>query len=92
MRARTLDHPCVSQLPEGLAVTGAYADCQTEDGAMDMMGNLHEWTSNPTGVFRGGYYVDTYRNGDGCEYDTEDHGVTYDDYSTGFRCCADAVD
>ncbi len=84
-----LDHPCISQLPEGLAVTGAHADCRTEDGVMDMMGNLHEWTSNPGGVFRGGFYVDTYRNGDGCEYDTEAHGVFYDDYSTGFRCCAD---
>jgi len=87
-----LDHPCVSQLPEGLAITGAHADCRTEDGVMDMMGNLHEWTSDPSGVFRGGYYVDTYRNGDGCEYDTEAHGVSYDDYSTGFRCCADATE
>jgi len=24
-----------------------------------MMGNLHEWTADPAGTFRGGFYVDT---------------------------------
>ncbi|MEM1034105.1 MAG: SUMF1/EgtB/PvdO family nonheme iron enzyme [Myxococcota bacterium] len=87
-----LGHACISQLPEGLAVTGAYADCRTEEGIHDMMGNLHEWTSAPSGIFRGGYFVDTYRNGNGCNYATDAHGTFYADYSTGFRCCADAID
>ena len=54
------------------------------------MGNLHEWTADPTGTFRGGFYVDTTLNGDGCTYRTTAHGVSHRDYSTGFRCCAEA--
>ena len=57
---------------------------------LDMMGNLHEWTANPAGTFRGGFYVDTTVNGEGCLYDTTAHDVLHWDYSTGFRCCADA--
>ena len=53
-----------------------------------MVGNLHEWTSDPNGQFRGGYYMDTHRNGDGCFYKTTAHTPSYRDYSTGFRCCA----
>ncbi|QXD15378.1 hypothetical protein GQ464_000010 [Rhodocaloribacter litoris] len=29
-------------------------------------------------------------HGEGCLYRTTAHGRTYHDYSTGFRCCADA--
>jgi hypothetical protein len=53
-----------------------------------MVGNIHEWTSD--GTFRGGYYLDTKQNGEGCDYKTTAHAKTYYDYSTGFRCCADA--
>jgi formylglycine-generating enzyme required for sulfatase activity len=56
----------------------------------DMVGNVHEWTADPKGTFRGGYYLDTHINGDGCDYRTVAHGPTYHDYSTGFRCCADS--
>ena len=84
-----LDHPCINQLPDGLATTGEHAQCQTEDGLFDMMGNLHEWTADPTGTFRGGFYVDTEINGPGCLYRTTAHNVQHWDYSTGFRCCAD---
>ena len=86
-----LGHPCISQLPDGLASAGALAGCATEEGAMDMMGNLHEWTTDPAGTFRGGFYVDTVINGSGCLYATTAHPVTHHDYSTGFRCCADAI-
>ena len=30
-----------------------------------MVGNLHEWTSDPDGTFQGGYYLDTSINGEG---------------------------
>ena len=40
-----------------------------------------------SGTFRGGYYLDTHINGDGCDYRTTAHAPTYHDYSTGFRCC-----
>ncbi len=84
-----LDNACISQIPASLAITGQHAGCVSQDGALDMMGNLHEWTADPEGSFRGGFYVDTVLNGPGCLYKTTAHDVTYWDYSTGFRCCAD---
>jgi formylglycine-generating enzyme len=84
-----LDSPCLSQEADGLDRTGANAGCITAEGAFDMMGNLHEWTADPAGTFRGGFYVDTKINGDGCLYKTVAHDTSYEDYSTGFRCCAD---
>ena len=84
-----IDHPCLGQLPDGVAPTGAYVACETDDGVRDMMGNLHEWTADPAGTFRGGFFVDTEINGEGCLYRTTAHDVSHWDYSTGFRCCAD---
>ena len=84
-----LDHPCLNQLEGSLAATGAHDGCVSAEGAYDMMGNLHEWTADPAGTFRGGFYVDTRINGEGCLYRTTAHDVGYWDYSTGFRCCAD---
>jgi formylglycine-generating enzyme required for sulfatase activity len=59
-----------------------------------MVGNIHEWVATDPrqyyGKFAGGYYLDTTRNGPGCLYKTRAHGHDYHDYSTGFRCCADA--
>src|SRR5262249_26042010 len=80
-------HPCLDPLPGSLARTGATTGCVTAEGAFDMMGNLHEWTSDPAGTFRGGNYVDTVLNGNGCLYTTTAHDISYWDYSTGFRCC-----
>jgi sulfatase modifying factor 1 len=84
-----LGNSCINQLPDGLAETGAYPLCESDDGVFDMMGNLHEWTADPEGTFRGGFYVDTVINGEGCLYRTSAHDVSHWDYSTGFRCCAD---
>jgi sulfatase modifying factor 1 len=84
-----MNQPLINQLPDSLLETGARADCTNDYGVFDMVGNLHEWISDPTGTFRGGYYMDTTHNGDGCSYATTAHGFTYHDYSTGFRCCAD---
>jgi formylglycine-generating enzyme required for sulfatase activity len=82
-----IDHECLNQLTDSLAPTGAHPECVSDDGAFDMMGNLHEWTANPAGTFRGGFYVDTVKNGAGCLYATTAHDVSHWDYSTGFRCC-----
>ena len=84
-----LGNPCLNQLADGLARTGDHPGCATAEGAFDMMGNLHEWTADPAGTFRGGYYVDTVINGNGCLYRTVAHDTSHWDYSTGFRCCAD---
>lgn len=84
-----IDSPCLNQLADGLAPTGAHAGCVTAEQVYDLMGNLHEWTADPAGTFRGGFYVDTKLNGNGCLYVTTAHDVSHWDYSTGFRCCAD---
>ena len=73
-----------------MAPSGAFAGCTNEYGAYDMVGNLHEWVADPDGTFFGGFFLDTYQNGEGCEYRTIFHPFDYHDYSTGFRCCRDA--
>jgi hypothetical protein len=86
-----MNDPRLNQLDGTLAPTGSHEDCTNGYGVYDMVGNLHEWTSDPNGTFQGGYYLDTHLNGDGCSYRTVAHEFTYHDYSTGFRCCADPV-
>jgi formylglycine-generating enzyme required for sulfatase activity len=87
--------PRLNQIDGGLAPTGSYPHCESGYGVFDCVGNLHEWGSDPPdtsghGRFRGGFYGDATYNGPGCLYVTSAHAVTYHDYSTGFRCCADA--
>ncbi|EYF07936.1 formylglycine-generating enzyme family protein [Chondromyces apiculatus] len=77
----------LNQLKGTLANTGAHKRCKSSFGVYDMVGNLHEWTAAKGGTFRGGYYLDTTQNGDGCAYKTTAHAPSYHDYSTGFRCC-----
>lgn len=70
---------------------GTFEKCTNEYGVYDMVGNLHEWVKDAEGTFRGGFFMDTFQNGEGCEYRTVGHGFEYHDYSTGFRCCADPL-
>ncbi|MBX3233202.1 MAG: SUMF1/EgtB/PvdO family nonheme iron enzyme [Labilithrix sp.] len=84
-----LNDPRNNQLEGGLAKTGAYPDCVTDEGVFDMVGNLSEWTADPNGTFQGGLWLDTTQHGEGCAYRTISHEFQYHDYSTGFRCCAD---
>jgi formylglycine-generating enzyme required for sulfatase activity len=83
-----MNDPRLNQLDRTLARTGAHPHCTNSFGVYDMVGNLHEWVDDPEGTFRGGYYLDTHINGDGCHYRTVAHDASYHDYSTGFRCCA----
>ena len=85
-----MNDPRLNQVAGGLAKTGSHAKCKNGFRVHDMVGNLHEWTADPGGTFRGGYYLDTKINGEGCDYKTTAHNATYHDYSTGFRCCKDA--
>jgi Sulfatase-modifying factor enzyme 1 len=87
--ARTMNDPTLNQTPNTVEPTGAASACTNGYGVHDMVGNVHEWTDD--GTFRGGYYLDTKINGEGCEYVTTAHAPIYYDYSTGFRCCADVI-
>lgn len=88
--------PRLNQWEGGLAPTGAYPQCVSPYGVWDCVGNLHEWGADPPdaknhGRFRGGFYGDAELNGHGCAYVTSAHELTYHDYSTGMRCCRDAL-
>jgi hypothetical protein len=85
-----MNDPRLHELPETVAPSGAFPACTNGYGVLDMVGNLHEWVADPKGTFLGGFFMDTFQNGEGCEYRTRAHGFDYHDYSTGFRCCADA--
>lgn len=85
-----IDNACLTQLPASLDLAGENEGCQTPLGIYDLMGNLHEWVDDAAGTFRGGFFDDTTVNGNGCLYRTTAHDVSHWDYSTGFRCCADA--
>jgi sulfatase modifying factor 1 len=91
---QAMNDPRINEAPNTVAPTGSFTHCRNAFGVYDMVGNLHEWVADvhdgSRGTFRGGYYQDTHLNGDGCTYRTTAHDVSYHDYSTGFRCCADA--
>jgi len=84
-----MNDPRLNEVVGGLSRTGHFAACQNGYGVRDMVGNLHEWTAESEGVFRGGFYLDTDGLGEGCDYAARGHQPTYRDYSIGFRCCAD---
>jgi formylglycine-generating enzyme len=86
---RTLNDERANQMENTVERTGTAESCTNDYGVHDMVGNVHEWTDD--GSFRGGYYLDTKLNGEGCDYRTTAHAPAYYDYSTGFRCCADAA-
>jgi formylglycine-generating enzyme required for sulfatase activity len=81
--------PALNAVEGTLSKTGEHDTCVNEWGVYDMVGNLHEWVADPKGTFQGGYYLDTHENGEGCDYRTTAHVMSYHDYSTGFRCCRD---
>jgi formylglycine-generating enzyme required for sulfatase activity len=50
-----------------------------------------QWWSPGNAVFMGGFYSTHGELGPGCTFTTIAHDAGYHDYSTGFRCCADAA-
>ncbi len=82
-----MNDPRLNKMKGTVARTGSFPKCKNSFKVHDMVGNLHEWTADPEGTFRGGFYLDTSINGRGCDYRTGAHDAKYRDYSTGFRCC-----
>lgn len=72
-------------LLERTGVRGTCASRLGSDAAFDMEGNLDEWIDDPKGVFVGGFYSRSTR--DGCAAKIDGHSPTYTDYSLGTRCC-----
>jgi formylglycine-generating enzyme len=71
-----------------LRKTGQTPACKSvwgADAAWDMNGNLDEWVDDDKGRFAGGFYSRSKR--DGCKSAVTAHGKSYQDYSTGARCC-----
>lgn len=85
-----MNDPRLHELSRSVEATGAREECHNEYGVYDLVGNLHEWVDDADGTFVGGFFMDTFQNGEGCDYRTTAHEVEYHDYSTGFRCCRDA--
>jgi hypothetical protein len=83
-----VNQPCLNQLPATLERAGARSGCTSAEGPADMMGNLLEWTAEPAGTLRGGYYFDTQVNGPGCNYAATANAASHRAFYTGFRCCA----
>ncbi len=85
-----MNDPRLHELSDTVTTTASFSECTNGYGVFDMVGNLHEWVADPKGTFMGGFFMDTRLNGEGCDYRTTAHHFGYHDYSTGFRCCADA--
>jgi formylglycine-generating enzyme len=68
-------------------VTQEFVDKMEED---DVERHEQPWREG-NGIFMGGFYSTTSEHGPGCLFTTIAHEPTYHDYSTGFRCCKDAV-
>jgi hypothetical protein len=72
-----------------LRTTGATPACRSrwgDDAVYDMVGNLDEWVTDPSG-FSGGFYSRATRSG--CDASITTHPKPYLDYSLGVRCCKD---
>ena len=71
----TMNDPNLNQEPNTLARAGEAEGCTNGYGVHDMVGNIHEWTDDAG--FRGGYYLDTKLNGEGCDYVTTAHAPNH---------------
>jgi formylglycine-generating enzyme required for sulfatase activity len=96
--ARTGEHPgCVSEagvhdlvgnLHEWVGDTVDRA-LMSRLAAEGVSRNYQPWARG-NGIFMGGFFSTREEHGPGCRFITVAHEPRYHDYSTGFRCCADA--
>jgi hypothetical protein len=72
--------------------TGSHPDCRSPFGALDMTGNVDEWTLSSRGeglrsILKGGYWGPVHAR---CRSSTRVHNEWFYFYQIGFRCCAPA--
>jgi len=78
--------------------SGSRAGCASEDGVMDLTGNVAEWVvrSFPTStgyehVMKGCYWSGCYGGSNpSCKFVNPAHPGTFRTYEAGFRCCTEA--
>ncbi len=79
-------------------MSGARAECVTEEGAFDMTGNVAEWVRKSPSlapfkpgyehVLKGCYWAGCYKNPQpSCAFTNGAHPGTFRTYEAGFRCC-----
>ena len=71
-----------------LRPTGTTPDCKSDwgtDSIYDMVGNLDEWVDDSKGLFLGGFFSRSTK--EGCDSYVSAHPRAYFDYSLGVRCC-----
>jgi len=78
-------------------MSGARAECVSEEGVADMTGNVAEWVrrSTPSSrpgydhVLKGCYWAGCYKDPHpSCEFTNAAHPGTFRTYEAGFRCCS----
>ena len=74
------------------AESGAYPNCVTHYGVMDMVGNVEEWVATSRvewphrSSLKGGYWS---KHWAGCRGTNDSHAPPFRFYEIGFRCCKD---
>jgi formylglycine-generating enzyme required for sulfatase activity len=78
-------------------MSGARAECVTEEGAYDMTGNVAEWVRRSTPsprpgydhVLKGCYWAGCFKEPrPNCEFTNRAHPGIFRTYEAGFRCCS----
>jgi formylglycine-generating enzyme required for sulfatase activity len=76
---------------DGSEPPGAYRECKSPSGAVDMVGNVEEWVRCPEGAFGwclvGGYWAS--RGLRSCKSAITVHAPRWHYAATGLRCCAE---
>ena len=72
-------------------VSGTVTEQFVESLERDDVERLKQPWTEGNGMFLGGFFSTTDQHGPGCLYVTFAHEPRYHDYSTGFRCCRDAI-
>ena len=92
-QSKTCNGKDYSSTYDGANASGVASGCKSQDGVMDLSGNVREWTDDPAKgssspeQVRGGAY-DTISYGLACSFDFVVMPKTFQYPNLGFRCCS----